>query len=258
MALTTIPTETPGSLGGDKTDRYPIPDTSDELRSAEWNVCKKAVAEIAAHIGLGELGNVLFFEDFAAARIDASRWDLLSAGQNETIAFPSQAPSEGCGWVRAVTNTTIGDVRGVALGLPIFTPTNNAPLTFEAKVKTHATLAHATMVVGLERSGGVGAVFEITTATKAKTASGVGGGTAEATITALLASTVYTLRIEIDATPAARFYVNGTLVHTATGTSVPRTTDELLVMLRLTENDVGGAQTAQTMVVDYVRVKGAR
>ncbi len=255
MALTTIPTETPGSLGGDKTDRYPIPDTSDEIRSAEWNVAKKAIAEIAAHIGLGELGNVLFFEDFVGLAIETSRWELF--GGNENLAFPSQHPSEGCGWLRAVTTTTPADVRGVQTAV-LITPTNNAPLTFEALIRTHATLAHATMVVGLMRDGADGAIFEITTATKAKTASGVGGGSAEATLTALLASTVYTLRIEIDATPAARFYVDDVLVHTATGTSVPRTTDELKIMLRLTENDVGGAQTAQTMVADYVRVKGAR
>src|SRR5512139_2270889 len=81
LDITIIPTEQSGSLGPDKTDRYPIPDTSDELRSAEWNVAKKAVAQTSAAVGLGDGTTDGSLEQRARRALNApsasSRWSIV-------------------------------------------------------------------------------------------------------------------------------------------------------------------------------------
>lgn len=52
MGLTSIPTETSGSLGTDKFDRYPRANETDSISADEWNTAKRAIAEMAPVIGL--------------------------------------------------------------------------------------------------------------------------------------------------------------------------------------------------------------
>lgn len=54
MGLTSIPTETDGSLGRDKADLAAVPNLDNHISAAEYNVLKKAVAEMAASVGLGD------------------------------------------------------------------------------------------------------------------------------------------------------------------------------------------------------------
>jgi hypothetical protein len=106
---------------------------------------------------------------------------------------------------------------------------------------------------GVQGAGTDYAVFEYDRATAGsdiwRAATGNDGVTAASNESGIAPNTWYELAVELLPTSVANFYINGNLVHTATGASVPATSDEYTVLLQIYKTVGAGARTA---LVDYV------
>lgn len=295
LDITVIPTETSGSLGGDKKDRFPIPDTDDEMRSAEWNAAKKGVAQATAAIGLGDgssdgsleqrsrralnapsaSGRWCFSDDFGDPPTLLEADDVWQAqvvsggsGAGPIGADTVPASTRGYGWYSLIVDSTVNaSYRLVHRG-------NTARATMNpilrTRIRTPASFANAKAMVGFDIQAG-GATYArayVSVAGKWVCECGSAAGTGTASVTTAtdaIVNTIYEVRIEVDATNlAVRFYVREdgqssfTLLTTITNVSHANAPPRTTDMMSWFVSIDRVASTGGTMYVDYVEVEGAR
>lgn len=283
MGLTSIPTETSGSLGTDKVDRYPRATESDTLSASEWNVAKQAIAELSAAEGLGDGSTpgsksaMLLEVNAPASGVDrfavvddfdvplptgAGRWLSTVSGGSYSYLGADSAPQEGFGWVRLASGGAGGNYSEFTYALAeVFKAAVHAlvaqPLVFRARVKLPASLANTVIKVGFRNVADTVRCL-LTTNTSAQwvadTASAAGGGSGTTVGSGTpVAATVYDIKIVIAGT-TAQFYVNDVLVATRSGTSIPQGADIMTALLR----SQFAATATGNLEVDYVSIRGAR
>lgn len=171
--LTSIPTETDGSLGRDKADAQPVPDLDHYVPAAEWNTVKSTVATLAARVGLDdgsqsgtieeELDSLSGGGGIPATLFDA-KGDLIAAsaadtaarvpvGTNGQILVADSSQTAGIKWAAP------GGVAGAASNL-IGRPTaatatsgNLVSTTPEADALANATISWGALSTMTHRSG---------------------------------------------------------------------------------------------------------
>jgi hypothetical protein len=283
MGLTVIPTETSGSLGTDKVDRYPRATEVDEQSADEWNVAKRAIAELSAAEGLGDgttpgssqaqlrelnapasgADRFAVVDDFdTPPPTGAGRWlSTVSSGSYSYLGADS-APQEGFGWLRLTSGGGAGNFSEFTYALAeLFKPdihaTTAQPLELRARVKLPASLANTVVKIGFRNAADTIRCLlttDVSAQWVADTASVAGGGSGTTVGTGTpVAGTVYDVLIVITGTTAT-FYIDGVLVATRSGTSIPQGADIMTALLRCEF----AATATGSLDIDYVSIRGAR
>jgi hypothetical protein len=283
--LTSIPTETSGSLGTDKVDRYPRAVDTDTISAAEWNTTKHAVAEMAGSWGLGDgstpgsgeaalrelnapgagMGRWAIVEDFING---LSLWTDGSSGGLAWIDGEAQNnPASGIGWLTVESGSAGGNHGTAWFGDGVdqrpFRAAVHAiaaqPLEFRTRIRTHEEFADATFSVGfINHDGTRRCLLKTNTSGQwvADIASTTGGASATATFGTVTPDSFHDILIRVvAATKTAQFYVDGVLLHTFSNhNGVLQGNDSFTARLRIDRV----ANAGDSLFVDYVTIRGAR
>ena len=276
MGLTEIPTLVDHSLGRTKVDAGPIPNRDKFWPADEINKTRKAIAEMAASLGLGDGTTQGTLEQLAKAINDpAGARPGSFAWMDDFLNLSSQVWSQTTAGGGSITNSEGGDPIASAadggVGLVYLAGSSGSDvaklesartlmgghsLRWETRFRTR-DVSEGSFILGVGEEGGPSWCFlEKGTLSGWKfwcQSSAAGGGDKFDDVGSIADDTWYELRIEIDAASEARAYVDGALLATLSA-NVPRAGDILPLLCQYIQDTASGTG----IFVDYVDVRGTR
>lgn len=276
MGLTSIPTEIDGSLGRDKVDLDTPPNLTEYVPTAEYNNLKKAVAEMAAAMGLADGTTAASLEmlkramnDPARARpddfvdiddfsfINLDKWTkIATGGAAVTMLTGDYGPSDRdvAGVLRLYTPSS-GDDAGIKDAITWFHGGHNPVL--RALVKTPGDITTLDLTIGFSDNPTSHANYAYFKATASgwNVYCGRGGTDSETGLGSCAVYTWYELRIELVHSDKVRFYVDDTLIATLDAVGAVPSDADKLGRFALSESSSG---SARSVLIDYLDLRLTR